>query len=263
IQVGPVPVVVVPKVPVFLTASGSAGLGFEVSGTVGGALSWSSADPTHLATQNLSSGPTVNGRVIPGVTVTGEVKVGLQVQPQAGIYDAAGPNIEADLDDDAKIDFNPAPGDPFLTIAKEIDLKAGLDLDLLGQHASLEASIGAFQFGSFTIEDPPTASYTITPSGGTVSTGGTLALKATRSDGTTQKLTWRLVGGTRSDSISASGVLHASAPAGRTLTVTVSDASGAAGEATVTVGLPFDAPSSVTATQKSGGTSASVTWKRP
>src|SRR6185437_2056256 len=148
IQVGPVPVVVVPKVPVFLTASGSAGLGFEVSGTVGGALSWSSADPTHLATQNLSSGPTVNGRVIPGVTVTGEVKVGLQVQPQAGIYDAAGPNIEADLDDDAKIDFNPAPGDPFLTIAKEIDLKAGLDLDLLGQHASLEASIGAFQFGS-------------------------------------------------------------------------------------------------------------------
>jgi hypothetical protein len=260
IQVGPVPVVVVPEVPVFLTASGSTGLGLEVSDTVGGSVAWSSADPAHLAVKNLSSSPVIGGRVVPDVTATGDLALGLQVQPQAGIYDAAGPNVEADLDEDAGINFT---GAPFISIGPKVALKAGVDLDLLGKHASLDATIGTFSFAAFTIEDPPTASYTLTPADPAVAAGGTLALTATRSDGVAAPLTWGLIGGTKADSISAAGVLTASGPAGRTLTVTVTDASGATGETTVTVGTAFDAPSNVTATQSAGSAGATVSWTAP
>ena len=263
IQVGPVPVVIVPEVPVFLTASGSTGLSVEVSGTVGGSVAWSSADPAHLAVKNLSSSPVIDGQVVRNTTVTGDLALGLQVQPQVKLWGAAGPNVEADLDADARIDFNPAPGDPFLTIGPEIVAKAGVDLDLLGVHESLDATIGTFQYAAFTIDDPPTASYTITPPDPAVAAGGTLALAATRSDGVVAPLTWGLIGGTKSDSISAAGLLTASTPAGRALTVTVSDASGATGETVVTVGTAFDAPADVIATQDPGSAGAMVSWNAP
>ena len=90
-----------------------------------------------------------------------------------------------------------------------------------------------------------------------------MALQATRSDGATEPLTWGLVGGTKSDSLSADGTLQVSGPADRTLTVTVSDASGAAGRTTVTVGAGFDRPAGVTAVQQAGGAGADVSWTAP
>lgn len=262
IQVGPVPVVVVPVVPVFLTLTGKGGLGLEVSGTIGGEISWSSGDKRpHV--RNLSKSPKVNGQVIPAVTATGELDLHLEAQPQADIYDAAGPNVDGEFDDTAKVNFLPAAGEPFLSIGQQLQLKAGVDLNLLGVHASLEATIGSFAFGSFIIKDPPAAAYTITPANPVVAAGGKLTLKAVRSDGGTAKLTWRLIGATKSDSISSSGVLHVSAPAGRTLTVTAADASGAAGATAVSVGAPFDPPADVTATPAPGGSGVTVSWLAP
>lgn len=263
ILVGPVPVVIVPKVPVFLTLSGQGGLGVEYTTKVGASVAWTSADPTNLITRNLSTSPAFSGHAVPGLTVTGEADLGLKVQPQADIYDAAGPNVEADLDASAQVNFTPSPGDPFLSIGPKLELKAGVDLDLFSVHASLDATIGAFTFTAFTIQDPPSASYTISPAGPSVGAGGTLSLTATRSDGATAPLTWGLLGGTKSDSISSSGVLSVSDPPGRTLTVTVSDASGAAGQTTVTVGTAFDAPSAVTATQHPSDSGADISWTAP
>lgn len=263
IQAGPVPVVIEPKVPVFLTVSGSSGLGIQVSDTIGGSVSWSSTNPGHLAASSLSGSPSLKGSVVAGLTTTGDVSVGLKVQPQVDVYDAAGPNVEGDLNLDASVDYNPAPGDPFLTIGPQLQLKAGVDLDLFRVHASLEATIGSYQFAAFLIKAPPAASYTITPADPTVAAGGTLALQATRSDGGAEPLTWGLVGGTKADSISADGTLQVSGPADRTLTVTVSDASGAAGRTTVTVGSAFDQPTGVTAVQQAGGAGADVSWTAP
>jgi hypothetical protein len=263
IQVGPVPVVVEPKVPVFLSASGSTGLGIEVGDTIGGSVAWSSSDPTSLHTASLSGNPTVSGRVVSGVTTTGEMSLGLQVQPQVDIYGTAGPNVEGDLDLAADVNYRPAAGDPFLSVGPELKLKAGLDLDVLGQHASLEATIGAYDYAAFRIAKPPAASYAITPANPTVGVGGSLTLHAVRSDGATEPLTWGLLGAARSDSISAGGTLHVSGPSGRTLTVTVSDASGAAGQATVAVGTAFGAPSGVTARQHASDPGAVVSWTAP
>ena len=263
IQAGPVPVVIEPKVPVFLTVSGSTGLGIQVSDTIGGSVSWSSTDPGHLTASSLSGSPSLKGSVVAGVTTTGDVSVGLKVQPQVDVYDAAGPNVEGDLNLDASVDYNPAPGDPFLTIGPQLQLKAGVDLDLFRVHASLEATIGSYQFAAFLIKAPPAASYTITPADPTVAAGGTMALQAARSDGATEPLTWGLVGETKSDSLSADGTLQVSGPADRTLTVTVSDASGAAGRTTVTVGAGFDGPAGVTAVQQAGGAGVDVSWTAP
>lgn len=263
ILVGPVPVEITPKVPVYLEVSGSGAVGIEVSGTIGGGLSYSSDDPTTLNARNLSTTPKVTGHSVPGWSFTGEVDLGIKAQPQADLYDAGGPNVEADIDMAASIDFAPAPGDPFLTIGPKLSLKAGLDLDLLGKDASLEATIGTFAFASFLINSPPTASYTISPASPSVAPGSTLTLTATRSDGAKEALKWSLLGATEADSITSAGVLHAGAPAGRQLTVEVSDSTGAAGVRVVTVGSPFDPPSAVTATKHSGDNGATITWKAP
>jgi hypothetical protein len=263
IQAGPVPVVIEPKVPVFLTVSGSTGLGIQVSDTIGGSVAWSSSDPGHLTVTTLSAAPSLKGSVVAGLTMTGDVSVGLQVQPQVDIYDAAGPNVQGTLSLNADVAYNPAPGDPFLTIDPKLELQAGVDLDLFRVHASLEATIGSYEFAAFTIAVPPAASYAITPADPTVAAGGTLALTAARSDGAAEPLTWGLIGAAKSDSISADGTLRVSAPADRTLTVTVSDASGAAGQTTVTVGSAFDAPAAVTAVQQAGRAGATVSWIAP
>ena len=43
IQVGPVPVVVFPKIPIFLNVSGQVSIGVSASMTVGASMSWTSA----------------------------------------------------------------------------------------------------------------------------------------------------------------------------------------------------------------------------
>ena len=58
-------------------------------------------------------------------------------------------------------------------------------------------------------------------------------------------------------------MLTAVQPAGRTLTVVAQDSTGAIGEESVYVGVPFDPPSGLTASLGSGGTSAALQWQAP
>lgn len=268
IQVGPVPVIVVPKIPIFLTISGSASLGISVSVTLGASMSWSSQNPSTLTTQNLTSGPEVSaGPLANGgqgtVSVSGSV--GLSVQPQADIYGIGGPDFEADLNFTGTINFNPPTGVPFLTLGPELILKAGLALDAFGVHGDLNGTIAKLSFQAYVIQTPPGPGlYTISPSNGNASVGVPLTLTAARSDGGTSPLTWGLLGATTGDSITPSGLLTVAAPSGRTLTVTVGDSTGVAGQTTLTIGDLFTAPANPTVTQTSGQPfTAALHWNPP
>lgn len=260
IEVGPVPVEITPKLPLFLKGTGTVGVGFEMDQTVGGSVSWSSKSPAKLATASLSTPPELTPSVIPGLIATGDLELTLTTQPQADIYDAAGPNVEGDLVLDVAVRSS---GDPFLSIGPKLELKAGVDLDVLEEHASTEAVIGTFSYAAFTVKDPSAASYTISPANPSLQAGGSLTFTATRSDGEKEPLTWGLLNGTGSDSISSGGVLQAGSPNGRTLAVTVTDPSGAAGRTMVTVGAPFGAPSRVAAREHQNDTGALLTWTAP
>ncbi len=123
--------------------------------TVGAALSWSSQNPGTLNTKNLTTGPHMDGSgPLPGVSATATGTIELAVQPQIGIYDAAGPNVEADADLTANVNFL---GSPYFTLAPSITLKAGLDFDIADGlfHGSLDVTLGTFHFPSFTIAQCP------------------------------------------------------------------------------------------------------------
>jgi len=267
IQVGPVPVIVVPKIPIYLTLSGSAGLGISVSVTVGASLSWTSQNPTTFTAKNISTGPKVTAGAFPDggqgtVSITGSI--GLAVQPQADIYDIGGPDFEGDLDFSGTLNFNPPPGEPYLTLGPSLTLKAGIALDSFGFHADLNLTIAKLSFQAFVIDSPPGPGiYTLSPSNGTASVGVPLSLTATRSDGGSSPLTWGLVGSATGDSITSSGVFTAVAPAGRTVSVTVTDASGVTGRTTLTIGNAFSAPGDPTVSQPGAPFTAALHWSAP
>ena len=264
IQAGPVPIVIVPKFPVFLNVTGTAAIGVKATITVGGSISWSSSNPGQLVTQNLSTPLTLDGGPVPSISRTGELTAGLQVQPQLDLYDIGGPNIEADLDMKASINFNPDPGEAFLTIGPELSLKAGLDLDVFGLHASLDETIASTPLPSFSIDNVPPAVYIVTPTSGDVNPGASLAMTATRNIGATEPITWSILGGTPSDSISSTGVFTPGAPEGRTVVIEAKDTDGAHGQATVQIGAPFDTPGVLTASQSGGQPfTANLTWTAP
>jgi chemotaxis receptor (MCP) glutamine deamidase CheD len=263
IQAGPVPIILVPKIPVFLSVSGQISVGVEASMTVGASMSWSSENSGTLNTNNLTTRPHMDGSgPLPGVSATAAGTVELQVQPQIGIYDAAGPNVEADADLTADVNFL---GSPYFTLTPSITLKAGLDFDILDGlfHGSLEVTLGTFDFPAFVIESAPNATLAISPANPTVTPGTPTTFTTTRSDGKTYPVTWSLKGAATGDSITSGGVLTTVNPTGRTLTVIARDSTGAIGETTVTVGTAFDAPGNFTAVPTESGTGATLTWTAP
>ena len=188
IQIGPVPVVIVPKVPIFLDASGQIGVTSSVSITIGATMSWSSRNSGTLNVANTSTPLTfTGGGPYPGLAETGSASLSLQEQPQLDFYDVAGPNFEADENLDATMNVS---GSPFLTISPTLALKAGLDVDLFDVHRSLEVTIGTFHFPDLTIQNPPNASYVLSPANPVVGQGNPVTFTATRSTPASQPLTW-------------------------------------------------------------------------
>ena len=240
IVVGVVPILVEPKLPVFLTVSGDISVGIEASTTIGAAMSWSSENPGVLNTTNLTQGPHLAGsEPIRGVSATATGAVGLQLQPQFGIYDLAGPNVEADDDLEAEVDFL---GSPWFTLTPSVSEKVGLDFDILDGrfHGSLEVTLAKIEFPAFEIERSPIPTLTVTPADPTVVIGTPTTFTATSSDGTSSPLTWSLPDGAKGDSISKHGVLTTVAPAGRSVTVVVASSAGAVGQTIATVAAPGD-----------------------
>ena len=263
IQAGPVPIVLFPKIPVFINVSGSISVGASASMTVGASMSWSSQKPGTLVTHNLTTGPHMDGSgPLPGVTATATGSIDFEVQPQIDIYDAAGPNIDANANLTANVNFL---GSPYFTLTPSITMKAGLDFDILDglYHGSLEVNLVTLSFPSFVIQSAPTATLAISPSNPTVFPGTPTTFTATRSDGKSYPITWRLQGGANGDTLSTGGVLKTVQPSGRTLTVVAQDSTGAVGQTTVSVGAPFDPVGNLSAAQDSDSLDATVSWNPP
>jgi Fibronectin type III domain len=259
-QVGPVPVVVVPKIPIFLNASGQISTDVHASITIGAQATWDSHNPGTLSVANLSTPLSVSGNPLRNLNATANVT--LSEQPQLDLYDAAGPGFEADEQLDATLNPFPGPGQDYFTLTPSLHLKAGFLIDLLSYHDSLSLPIADLTFPPFTITQPSGAFLTVSPGSASVGVGATKQFTAARSDGKTFPVTWSLLGA-GSDTISGSGVLTTAGPAGRTLFVVATDSTGAVGEALVTVGGTFDPPQNVQATSALDGRSATLTWQAP
>jgi hypothetical protein len=243
-QIGPVPVVVVPKIPIYLNASGQISTQVTASIKIGAQASWSSHQPGTLSVKNISTPLTVSGNPLQNLTAT--ASVGFSEQPQLDLYDATGPNFEAAENLQGTLNPDPTAGQDYFSLVPSLNLKAGWDIDLLGFHADLEQQIAHLTFPSFVIAKPPGAFLTVSPASPSVPIGGSEQFKATRSDGQSFPVTWSVLGGA-GDTISTSGLLQAVAPAGRTLT--------AGGTKNATIGIAFNNYGTVDASVgTSGGT---------
>ena len=98
IQVGPVPLVLVSKIPVFLdlSADGQIGVTASVSFTYGAKASWTSTDPTALSLSSLSQSPS-GGTPSANLLAKAEASVTVEAQPELLIYDVTGPEVDASL----------------------------------------------------------------------------------------------------------------------------------------------------------------------
>ncbi|CAN5330728.1 hypothetical protein BH11ACT5_BH11ACT5_14120 [soil metagenome] len=262
IMLGPVPVVAVPRIPVFLTVSGSASLGVTASMTIGASVSWTSKDPGTLTTKNLTTAPELSGGVIPGLSATGKASLSVGFLPTVALYGAGGPSVEASAALEADMNFNPKPGEAFLTISPRIEVKAGLSLIAFGQSTSLQYTVATLTLAKWKLFEVPKPSY-IVEATGPASVGVPLQLTAERSDGQSPALTWKIDGGVAGDSISARGVFTAASPPGRAVTITVSDDGGSIGQTTVAIGAVFTAPRAVTVAPAAGPGAVAVSWSAP
>ena len=261
-QIGPVPVVVEPKVPLYLTVNGQVAVNVTASAQVGGRLSWSSNDAGHLSVTNLSHPFHLDGGIVPGVSVTGEGSVGLKLDPVATLYGIGGPSVSFTADLAADVNFHPTPDDPFLKIGPSLKIGAGLEYDVFGFHGDLEATLGTTSYAAFIIQNAPSAAYTITgPS--EVAVGASATYTAKRSDGQTVPTTWSVEGGVAGDQVSTGGVFSPASPGGRIVTLAVQDATGNAGTLPVTIGKPFDSPGGLSATQHAKDVGMDVSWTAP
>lgn len=259
-----VPVVLDPKVPVFLKISGSVSVGFEATMTIGASVTWTSTKPGHLSATNLSKGPSLTGGPVPGLTVKGNAFVGLGIEPEVDIDDVAGPDFEADFGIEATINPDPSEGQYFFELEPVLKLEVGFAVDVFNFDPQLEFQFDQLNFPLFAVKLPPSASYAISPASPSVAVGKSITLKAVRSDGETDPVTWGLLGATSGDTITSSGVLTVGGPYGRTLVVTVRDATGAYGQATVTVGTTFYPPDDLIASQLPGHPfTADLAWTAP
>jgi hypothetical protein len=262
--IGPVPVVMLPKVAVFLQLGGSIAIGVSASVTVGAAMVWNSANPGTLQTQNLTTPLRLTAGRVPGLAVSATASIGLVAQVETQLYDAAGPDVSATLQLTATMDFNPPPNTPFLSLKPSVQLAVGLNVDVLSIKGQVSVTLATLPFPSFVIKSAPTVTMTVGPNNAFVGPGQQLTLSATRSDGFTFPVTWSLQGAIQADSISSGGVLTPAPPGGRSLTVVATDSTGVSGSATVLVAIaPFDSPQNLKVYVDNPAASATLLWAAP
>ncbi|MCY7286992.1 MAG: fibronectin type III domain-containing protein [Cryobacterium sp.] len=260
--IGPVPVVIVPKMPVDLEISGSVSIKTELSMQVGAELSYDTRDD-RLRLTNLSKGPRFGGGVLGIASVSGQGAVLLKPRPGLAFYDVFGPALLPSLELRAEVNPLPDPGDAYFTLSFQLVLSGGMTLDILGKHAELKIQLAVFPFPKFEVKSPPVG-LILTPDTSKVEAGQSRQFTAARSDGQAPSgLVWRVRGGVAGDRIDNTGLLTPAMPAGRVLHVIATDASRASGQAVVAVGDGFEAPVGITASQTYGTTSVALNWSPP
>ncbi len=265
VMVGPVPVLLQSRVPIYLTAGGQVAVGASASMAIGGSLYWDSTDPSRLSVSNLSTKPVLSGGAIPGLTLTGQGRVGLKAAVIVEVYRFAGLQMSVTNDLVVDVDFRPAAGKPFLSISDEVEVKAGFAADRFGTRRDLVVEVYSNSWANLVkLAAPPKQAYAVTAL--TAATPGTpISVTATRTDGAAATKTWKVVGGVTGDAITGTGRFTAANPADRLVTITVSDAAGASGRLDLTVGKPFDPPLNLTLAKVVSGSDLGMiaTWSPP
>lgn len=261
--IGDIPIVLVPKVPIYVNLSGGVAIGVTVDMTVGGSMTWNSRNPGTLTTTNLSKAPTLSAGVLSVASVSTTASIGLEAGPELSIFDVTGPEVSAELVLAATVNFG---SQPFFTLNPEIQIHLEWHIDLLSWKAKLEVTLGTLVFPGFTINTGPTTTVSITPATSAAPVGQPLALTATRSDHQADTFVWSLLDGTTQDVISSTGAntatLTPAGPAGRHFIVVARGTTGLIGQSDIVVGSPFDPPQNLVATTNTPGT-ATISWSAP
>ncbi|MBS42806.1 MAG: hypothetical protein CMH83_06505, partial [Nocardioides sp.] len=260
--VGPVPVVIIPKVDTYLTISGEVAVSVSAQAGANGGFAWSSRDPGKL-TPHHNAYFKVSGGTVPGVSATGTGFLGLKARLINSLYGAAGPSLTVTAGLEATINFNPRPGDAWFTLGPKVDVSAGLAFSAFGLHGELELRLTGIDFDPWVIQRVPSASYVITAETLNPRAGTPVQLTAERSDGATENVTWTVVDGVSADSVTNGGVFTAAEPSGRHVSIAASDSSGAEGTISLKVGKRFDSPPSLTLRQPSDAVALDISWSRP
>jgi hypothetical protein len=260
IVVGVVPVVIVPVIPVNLEIGGKASISMSASMSMGSGFAWSSQNPDRIVAKDLSKPLTVSGdKLAPAVSFSGWVA--LKVGPIFKLYGITGPGISVTLKLQATLHADPAPGDPWLTIAPSIEIAVLVKFKAFGIDAEASAKLAAILLPKFELGGAPPAAYLVTAPSASVQPGSKLQFTAKRSDNVSLGRVWSVSGGLPGDTVSSSGAFTPTSPSGRSVTVVVRDSTGAVGQLSVVVGKPFDPPKNVTVV---GGTSSlSASWSAP
>ncbi|MBX0300437.1 fibronectin type III domain-containing protein, partial [Cryobacterium sp. 1639] len=261
--IGLVPVVVQPRLPLFLTMGGEVTIGVSASATVGGSIAWDSSRPDELRGKDLSHPLQLKATPLGAVSVTGNGYVGLKASPMAALYSLTGPSLVIEARLQADIDFAPDAGKPFLTVSRELIVKAGLVFKAFGQHVELATTLSKTKSVAYTIASPPTAKYAITPSQSEVGVGSSIQFSAKRSDGVLETKTWAIKGGIAGDRVTSSGLFTPAEPAGRSVTIVAGDGTGASGSTTVRVGTLFTAPRNLSVRAQSSALGLDISWAAP
>lgn len=261
--IGVVPVVVQPKLPVFLTMSGQIVARMSASAKLGGAITWSSDRAGELRGKNLSTPPKVTMTPIGGVSLSGKGSIGLKASPVAALYTLTGPSLIVEARVAGELNLTPQPGEKYFEVALEVEVSAGLVFKAFGQYIELSSTIFENSWSVFFIDTPPTETYALTAPQPEVGVGGSIQLTAKRSDGVDTTKTWTVKNGVAGDSISSTGVFTPAAPAGRTVTIVVGDATGASGSMSLRVGTLFTAPRNLRVSSDMSALALNISWQEP
>jgi hypothetical protein len=256
------PLVIFPVLALVASLTGKVSVGISASTTIGAGMAWSTSNPGSLQTENLSQAPQLTAGVLSdGDTASESATVSIEAEAIGFIDDETGPYVALTLALTATVNFNPPAGTPFLQIAPGISISVGWEIALGPFNTSLSATLGPFNFTSFTVDAPPPA-LVVSPADPSVLVGTPVTFTAARVVGETYPISWILEGGENGDSITADGVLTVADPPGRQLTVVAEDSMGAVGETTVTVNS-FDPPADLRATIGANGEADTLSWKAP
>ncbi|MFK4788873.1 fibronectin type III domain-containing protein [Microbacterium sp. ZW T5_56] len=261
--IGVVPVVVQPKLPVFLTMSGQIVARMSASAKLGGSITWSSDRAGELRGKNLSTPPKATMTPIGGVSLSGKGSIGLKASPVAALYTLTGPSLIVEARVAGELNLTPQPGEKYFEVALEVEVSAGLVFKAFGQYIELSSTIFETSWSVFFIDSPPTATYALTAPQPEVGVGGSIPFTAKRSDGVDTTKTWTVQNGVAGDSVSSTGVFTPAAPAGRTVTIVAGDATGASGSMSIRVGTLFTAPRNLRVSSDMSALALNISWQEP
>lgn len=255
-SVGPVPIVIIPKIDVNFDYSGSLAFSSNASATLAGSIGWDSSSgftTSHSTSLGATGSPTMS------LVASGHTDI--QLEFELCLYGVLCGNVQANSNLDVTVAI---PGPPYFNICPSETIDVGLSVDLIVWSTSNETTLATLAPTPTCwdiLAPPPT--LTITPLSNAVPLGIDVhTFTATRTDGATPSNTWTLQNSIApfyppnavGDTISSSGSLTTCCVGNRQLIIKDTDSStpSVIGPASLTVFVgnytAFDPPGNLTLT---------------